>query len=110
VTDPLSPPERALLEGRALDAALEAAAPDAATLERWRGLAALAGERDLDAVAHLRRSVDALPLGSLERAVSERLYGLALIRALREVEGTFALERADAVLDALGVVRFGLED
>lgn len=33
----------------------------------------------------------------------ERLRGLLLIAALREVEGTFALERADAQLDRLGL-------
>ncbi|CAM3902879.1 hypothetical protein [Deinococcus frigens] len=34
-------------------------------------------------------------------AVLERLHGLVLIHVLREVEGTFALERADALLDRL---------
>ena len=37
--------------------------------------------------------------GSVEWALLERLRGLVLIHVLREVEGTFALERADAVLD-----------
>jgi len=31
--------------------------------------------------------------------VLERLLGLAFIHVQREVEGTFALERADAILD-----------
>ena len=39
--------------------------------------------------------------GSAEWAVLERLEGLLWIAALREVEGTFALERADSVLDGL---------
>ncbi|MFK7603929.1 hypothetical protein ACI3L1_17150 [Deinococcus sp. SM5_A1] len=34
-------------------------------------------------------------------ALLERLHGLVLIHVLREVEGTFALERADALLDRL---------
>lgn len=53
----------------------------------------------------LRRARDAQLPGSVEWAVLERLAGLVLIHTLREVEGTFALERADAVLDAAGVPR-----
>lgn len=57
----------------------------------------------------LARARDEHPAGSVAWAVLERLLGLVLIHTLREVEGTFALERADAVLDGLGVARPGLE-
>ena len=50
----------------------------------------------------LARARDAAPSGSLDWARLERLYGLVSIHVLREVEGTFALERADATLLALG--------
>ena len=49
----------------------------------------------------LARARDAAPPGSLDWARLERLYGLVSIHVLREVEGTFALERADATLLAL---------
>ncbi|SEJ11237.1 hypothetical protein SAMN04488058_10433 [Deinococcus reticulitermitis] len=52
----------------------------------------------------LARARDAQPPGSLAWARLERLYGLVSIHVLREVEGTFALERADAVLSGLGAV------
>jgi hypothetical protein len=76
---------------------------------RFQGLIAIAAGQDLQAVELFRRSRDAFNLASLERAVSERLYGLALIRTQREVEGTFALERADAILDCEGYATFTLE-
>ncbi|WP_102128473.1 hypothetical protein [Deinococcus planocerae] len=57
------------------------------------------------ALTLLRRARDAQPPGSPGWAVLERLTGLVLIHVLREVEGTFALERADAVLDAAGLDR-----
>ncbi len=38
-----------------------------------------------------------------EAAVLERWSGLLLIRSGREVEGTLAIERADAALDLLGL-------
>jgi hypothetical protein len=76
---------------------------------RHRGLIAIATGDDLGAVDLFRRSRDAFESNSLERAVSERLYGLALIRVQREVEGTFALERADAILDREGYAAFTLE-
>ena len=47
----------------------------------------------------LQRARDAHPPGTLAWAVLERLLGLAFIHVQREVEGTFALERADAILD-----------
>lgn len=50
----------------------------------------------------LARARDAQPPGSLGWARLERLYGLVSIHVLREVEGTFALERADAALSELG--------
>lgn len=52
--------------------------------------------------ALLARARDAQPAGSLNWARLERLYGLVSIHVLREVEGTFALERADAALERLG--------
>jgi hypothetical protein len=75
---------------------------------RHRGLVALANGQDLEAVDFLRRSMNALEPESLERAISERLYGLALIRVQREVEGTFALERADPILEREGYATFTL--
>jgi hypothetical protein len=41
--------------------------------------------------------------GSAEWAILERLEGLLWIAVQREVEGTFALDRADRVLDRLGL-------
>jgi hypothetical protein len=77
---------------------------------RYHGLIAIADGRDLEAVNLFRRSKDAFEPESLERAVSERLHGLALIRVQREVEGTFALERADPVLEREGYASFVLEE
>nr|WP_232472249.1 MULTISPECIES: hypothetical protein [Deinococcus] len=57
------------------------------------------------ALTLLRRARDGEVPGSPGWAVLERLTGLVLIHTLREVEGTFALERADAVLDAVGMAR-----
>ncbi|GGL77992.1 hypothetical protein GCM10010840_14840 [Deinococcus aerolatus] len=51
------------------------------------------------ALTLLARARDLQPAGSRGWAVLERLHGLVLIHVLREVEGTFALERADALLD-----------
>jgi hypothetical protein len=76
---------------------------------RFHGLIAIAQDRDLEAVNLFRRSKDAFTVNSLEWAISERLYGLALIRIQREVEGTFALERADPVLEREGYAPFTLE-
>ncbi|GGM08177.1 hypothetical protein [Deinococcus aerophilus] len=53
----------------------------------------------------LARTRDTQRAGSAEWAVLERLVGLVLIHVLREVEGTFALERADAILDSLEQAR-----
>ncbi|MGY2892871.1 hypothetical protein [Deinococcus sp. UYEF24] len=52
-----------------------------------------------------------LPLapGSAEWAILERLEGLLWIAVQREVEGTFALDRADRVLDTLKLGYPGLE-
>jgi hypothetical protein len=79
-------------------------------LERLKGLRALALGEDLAAVASFSRSLEALPPGSLERAISQRCYGLALIRVQREVEGTFALERSDPILERYGFHFFDLND
>jgi hypothetical protein len=103
--DALSRLERSLLTGLTMefgDASL------GQTL-RYRGLIALGHDRDLEAVDLFRQSKEEFETDSLERAISERLYGLALIRVQREVEGTFALERADAILDHQGYATFSLE-
>ena len=61
------------------------------------------------ALTLLARARDGYAPQSPEWAQLERLYGLVLIHVLREVEGTFALERADARLDLLGAARPALE-
>jgi hypothetical protein len=78
-------------------------------LERLKGFQSIAQADDLNAVSHFLRSLEGFPLDSLERAISERCYGLALIRVQREVEGTFALERSDPILEQHGVELFELE-
>ena len=103
--DALGQLERELLAGRTVRP--RATTPGIAP--RQLGLMALARGDDLEAVAQFRRSRDAIEQGSLPWAVSERLYGLALIRVQREVEGTFALERADGVLEAHGFGAFSLD-
>jgi hypothetical protein len=77
-----------------------------ALAERELGLEAWKLEQDLEAVNHFRRSASLLTEHCLEWAISMRLYGLALIRIQREVEGTFALEKADTVLDLFGIAAF----
>nr|WP_255639414.1 hypothetical protein [Deinococcus betulae] len=57
----------------------------------------------------LARARDRAVPDSLVWAVLERLHGLVLIHVQREVEGTFALERADALLDQAGAPRPDLE-
>lgn len=57
----------------------------------------------------LRDARDAQGAHTAAWAVLERLVGLVLIHQLREVEGTFALERADAILDGLNLPRPTLE-
>lgn len=54
------------------------------------------------ALRELRRARDAQGAGSPAWAYLERVTGLLLIHILREVEGTFALERADPLLLAAG--------
>jgi hypothetical protein len=58
----------------------------------------------------LRRARDLQPLHSPGWAYLERAVGLVLIHLQREVEGTFALERADPLLDAAGWPRPSLEE
>ena len=70
---------------------------------------AFRGGEDYAALMELRRARDRHVDGSPEWAFLERVVGLVLIHTLREVEGTFALERADAVLDAHGWSRPGLD-
>lgn len=77
------------------EAVLRALVPPQAALAFARG-------DEWEALTDLRRARDAHPAGSVPWAVLERLSGFVLIHLLREVEGTFALERADAVLDADG--------
>lgn len=67
-----------------------------------------AGEEHL-AITLLARAQGALPQGSPEWALLERLLGLLLITVQREVEGTFLLERADALLEEYGLEPPGLE-
>lgn len=70
---------------------------------------AFQGGDERQALTLLARARDGFEAGTAEWAVLERLHGLILIHLLREVEGTFALERADAVLDSLGLSRPDLE-
>ncbi len=55
------------------------------------------------ALTLLTRARELQTAQSREWAVLERLCGLVLIHLLREVEGTFALERADGLLDRLAM-------
>ncbi|WP_231881651.1 hypothetical protein [Deinococcus puniceus] len=63
--------------------------------------AAFAEGQERHALTLLLRERDLHPAGSRAWADLERLSGLVMIHMLREVEGTFALERADTLLDAL---------
>lgn len=65
---------------------------------------------DRAALTALRRERDAYAPRSVEWATLERLVGLVLIHMQREVEGTFALERSDALLDAAGAPKPTLDD
>ncbi len=82
---------------------------NAGLTERLKGIQNIAQGDDLNAISHFLRSLEFFELHSLERAISERCYGLALIRVQREVEGTFALERSDPILERYGVELFELE-
>ncbi len=82
---------------------------DAGTLERWHGLIALAQGDELKAIQHFSRAVKKFEANSLPWAINERWRGLALIRAQREVEGTWALERSNPILLALGYGLFGVD-
>ena len=77
-------------------------------MQSWRqlGLEAWQVGDDLKAIQCFWRSAKTFGQNSLEWAISYRLYGLALIRVQREVEGTFALEKADAVLEQFGIAPF----
>ncbi|GGS35309.1 hypothetical protein [Deinococcus knuensis] len=82
-------------------------APEGADLSSLRALVpraaaqAFADGDDRLTATLLQRARDACEPGTLAWAVLERLLGLAFIHVQREVEGTFALERADALLDEL---------
>lgn len=52
-----------------------------------------------------KRARDEQQMYSAQWAILERFVGLLSIHLLREVEGTFALERADRCLDQLGIDR-----
>ncbi len=97
--------ERQILHGENL----ELPELNAGLLERLKGLQSIAQSDDLNAIRHFLRSLEFFELYSLERAISERCYGLALIRVQREVEGTFALERSDPILERHGFEPFELE-
>ncbi len=73
--------------------------------EMQLGLEAWKQGEDIKAIEYFRRSAD-VATHLLEWAISYRLYGLALIQVQREVEGTFALEKADTVLEQFGVAHF----
>ncbi len=77
-------------------------------MQPWRqlGLEAWKAGNDLEAIKCFWRSAEEHKQNSLEWAISYRLYGLALIQVQREVEGTFALEKADVVLDLFGIAAF----
>lgn len=76
--------------------------PDLRALVPAEAREAFTGGDERWAATLLARARDRHEPGSLPWAVLERLLGLVLIHVLREVEGTFALERADPVLDAAG--------
>ena len=65
--------------------------------------------RERDAALLLREAAAGEPPGTARRAVLERWSGLLLVRSGREVEGTHAIERADAQLDLLGAGQPSLE-
>ena len=65
---------------------------------------------DYAALNMLRRARDLQPLHSPGWAYLERAVGLVLIHIQREVEGTFALERADPLLDGASWPRLALEE
>lgn len=82
--------------------------PDLSFIPHPAAQAFVAGD-ERRAATLLARARDLHPPGSVRWAALERLTGLVLIHVLREVEGTFALERADALLDAAGAERPALE-
>ncbi len=61
------------------------------------------------ALRELRRARDAQTASSPAWAYLERVTGLLLIHTLREVEGTFALERADPLLTGANWTLPGLD-
>lgn len=66
--------------------------------------------QEFQALTLLRRAQSAVHPLTPEWAQLERLIGLVLIHVLREVEGTFCLERADARLDTLDAFKPDLND
>ncbi len=65
--------------------------------------AAYQGSDERRAALLLHRARQPWPPDTAEWAILERLEGLLWIAVQREVEGTFALDRADRVLDRLGL-------
>ena len=65
---------------------------------------------EIQALTLLARAREAQAPGSPQWAYLERLCGLILIHLQREVEGTFALERADPLLEVAGWPKPTLED
>ena len=61
--------------------------------------------QEFRALTLLRRAQTDVKPETVEWAQLERLIGLVLIHLQREVEGTFCLERADALLDALAAFK-----
>jgi hypothetical protein len=66
------------------------------------------GDERLAAMLLHRARLSEIP-GSAEWAILERLEGLLWIAVQREVEGTFALDRADRILDTLRLGYPGLD-
>jgi hypothetical protein len=67
-----------------------------AAIQAWKN------DEDIAACAAWAAANRACRPNTIDWAYTMRLYGLALIRVQREVEGSFALERADAWLQLHG--------
>lgn len=84
------------------------AQPDLSCIPLQVMIAFQKGEEQL-ALTLLKRARDQQLPQSVQWAILERLVGLLSIHLLREVEGTFALERADACLEAFNIDKPQLE-
>ncbi len=83
--------------------------PNPALLIPVAALRAFQQGEEHQALTLLRRARDRQPPHSAAWAYLERLSGLVLIHLQREVEGTFALERADVLLERCGWQRPDLD-